>query len=125
MIKEEKHQKNTGTFIVALAMYDPNDIRIFENKTEEYVIHENYKKIAVCSTKVEAEKAKNKYLHQHTCYLVRKSSSGYKIERYEGVITIAPIGTVAIFRKRKQAKRYITRMNENVEKAEAKVATVA
>lgn len=112
-IEEVRHLKNaTGTFIVAVSVNDENEIRIFENESEEYVMSKGYNKIKICTSKKEAERAVRSYTYRNCCYLVRETPDGLEVIRHEGVITIAPIGTLAICKKKKQAKRLCRKLEE-------------
>lgn len=112
-IEEIRHLKNAnGTFIVAASVEDENEIRIFENESEEYVMSKGYNKIKICTSKKEAEKAVRSYMYRNCCYLVRETPNGLEVIRHEGVITTAPIGTLAVCKKKKQAKRLCRKLEK-------------
>ncbi|MCR5146496.1 MAG: hypothetical protein K6B70_04025 [Clostridia bacterium] len=112
-IEEVKQlEETTGTFIVAISVQGDNDIQIFENESEKYIFSKGYKKMKICKTKSEAEKTILKYRQDNYYYIVRETPKGLKIVRCEGIVTIAPIGTLAVCRKRKQAKKEYKRIKQ-------------
>lgn len=120
-IEEMKHLgEATGTFIVAISVQGENDIRIFENESEEYIFSKGYKKMRICKTKKEAEKVIFKYKQDNYYYIVRETPAGLKIVRCEGIVTVAPIGTLAVCRKRKQAKKEYKRLKQQRDERELK-----
>lgn len=120
-IEEMKHLgEATGIFIVAISVQGENDIRIFENESEEYIFSKGYKKMRICKTKKEAEKVIHKYKQDNYYYIVRETSAGLKIVRCEGIVTVAPIGTLAVCRKRKQAKKEYKRLKQQRDERELK-----
>ena len=113
--------KATGTFIVAVDNGDAENIQIFANKSEESVIMDRWNIIKKCFTREEAEKELLRYENRNTTFIVRKIPTGIELIKHKGVITTAPIGTIGIFRKKKQAKKFYyelkRKMKEETEKA--------
>lgn len=110
MIKiDERKQlgETTGIFIVAVDVEEAANIRVFENCSEEYVVSHGYKIIKKCTTKKVAEKEKLKYMYINSCYVVRITPEGFKLEITEGILTNAPMGTLGVFRKKRLARKFL------------------
>lgn len=110
MIKIEERKlsgRTTGNFIVAVNVRDASDVQVFENCSEEYVVSGGYSIIRKCTVKEDAEKEMLKYKNKNRCYIVRITPNGFKLETIEGILTIAPMGTLGAFRKKRLARKFL------------------
>lgn len=106
-----KELQQTDVFIVAISVQGESEIRVFKNRSEEYVIARGYKKVKTCESSQEAEKAIYDYKNRNTCYMIVDTSDGLEIIREE--ISKMPKGTLAICRDKEQVYKECGRLENH------------
>ena len=103
------HANGNGN--VTVGVNSDGETRIFLNMDDEYVLNERYVVIFRTNSIEEAEKAEKHYRNKNTCFCVIEVSINgkrmYKLRKHVGVLTIAPIGTVGAFSRRRDAKKLL------------------
>lgn len=89
--------------------------KIFLNRNDEYILNERFSIIARATTYKEAIKALRRFQYRNINYIVISSKVNgvekLKLRKFEGVINNAPIGTIGVFKRRRDAKKFMTKKN--------------
>ena len=119
-ISEIKNLNDNGDYTVGVNA--DGETKIFVNRDDEYILNERYCVIFRAKNLKEAEAAEKKYKYKNTwlCVVVVNYNGVAKIKilKRVGVMNNAPIGTVAICKRRRDAKRHMNKLrreNENIE----------
>lgn len=98
--------KKGGTYTVGVNANEK--ISIFVNRDDEFVINAGYTVLYRGKSYADAEKEAKRYLYRNSSYsvveFIQDGVKTYKIHRNEGVLTIAPVGTVGVFKRLRDAK---------------------
>ncbi len=118
-ISEIKNLNDNGDYTVGVNA--DGETKIFVNRDDEYILNERYCVISRAKSLKEAEVAEKKK-YKNTCFCVvvvnYNGVAKIKILKRVGVMNNAPIGTVAICKRRRDAKRHMNKLrreNENIE----------
>ena len=123
-ISEIKNLNDNGDYTVGVNA--DGETKIFVNRDDEYILNERYCVISRAKSLKEAEVAEKKK-NKNTCFcVVVVNYDGVvkvKILKHVGVMNNAPIGTVAICRRRRVAKRHMNKLRRENENTEVIVKT--
>ena len=112
-IRKNKNEEIDGNYTVCVDAEGASVI--FLNRDDEYILNERCSIIARCTTYKEAIKAQRRYQYRNINYIVISSKFNgvekLKLRKFEGVIHNAPIGTVGVFKRRRDAKKFMTEKN--------------
>ncbi len=112
-IRESKTRENNGCYTVCVDA--DGKTTIFSNRDDEYILNERFSIVARCETFKEAVKKEKRYQYRNLYYLVVSTKidgvTKLKLRKYEGVMYRAPIGTIGVFKRRRDAKKYMSLKN--------------
>ncbi len=91
--------------------------KIFLNRNDEYILNERFSIIARATTYKEAIKALRRFQYRNINYIVVNGVEKLKLRKFEGVIHNAPIGTIGVFKRRRDAKKFMTEKNRMTKSA--------
>jgi hypothetical protein len=118
-IAKTPNVQNSGRYTVAMNLADEK-IEIFVNRDDEYIMRLGFKIISKANSYEEAERKTKAFLHRNAQYCVisftQKGKIIYTPYRVEGIITNAPMGTVAIFSKKRDAMHFIKLLTARAER---------
>lgn len=112
-IRKNNKEELNGNYTVCVDA--EGNSKIFLNRNDEYILNERFSIIARATTYKEAIKALRRFQYRNINYIVISSKFNgvekLKLRKFEGVIHNAPIGTVGVFKRRRDAKKFMTEKN--------------
>lgn len=120
-IIRENTRREHGNGSYTVCVNAEGKTKIFINRDDEYIISERYSVLYRTNTLKEAETAEKHYIYRNTVFCViavnYNGELKLKLRKYSGVIYIAPIGTVGIFKRRRNAKKFMNKLRRENEEA--------